>query len=221
MRDPYFYDDCDILKNNMGIKDSAVLDLAEVEFACNAIHELAYEPLMGDYNFELYCKMHFHIFRDLYDWAGIPRTVSMEKQEAILGYMSIEYAQPEEIAEQAGYVLDRMNRRNWGEMDISEQAEFLSQDMADLWKVHCFREGNTRVTITFVCQFADDHGMPIDRKLFEENAGYTRIALVAASAVFQDADFRKMEYLVKIVRDSLERGRTSQGRWRNPGEGEK
>lgn len=145
----------------------------------------------------------------------------MEKQEAILGYMSIEYAQPEEIAEQTGYVLDRMNRRNWGEMDISEQAEFLSQDMADLWKVHCFREGNTRVTITFVCQFADDHGMPIDRKLFEENAGYTRIALVGASAVFQDADFRKMEYLVKIVRDSLERGRTSQGRWRNPGEGEK
>ncbi len=212
MRDPYFYDDCDVLKNKMGIKDSAVLDLAEVEFACNAIHELAYAPLTGDYDFEHYCKMHFYIFRDLYDWAGIPRTVSMEKEEAILGYMSIEYAQPEEIAKQAEYVLERMNRRTWGKMDTSEQAEFLSQDMADLWKVHCFREGNTRVTITFVCQFADDHGMPIDRKLFEENAVYTRNALVAASAFFQNADFRKMEYLVKIVRDSLERGRTSQRR---------
>ena len=42
MRDPYFYDDCDILKNNMGIKNSAALDLAEVEFACNAIHALSH-----------------------------------------------------------------------------------------------------------------------------------------------------------------------------------
>ncbi|MDE7200323.1 MAG: hypothetical protein K2O91_00085 [Lachnospiraceae bacterium] len=48
--------------------------------------------------------------------------------------------------------------------------------------------------------------MPIDRKLFEENPIYTRNALVAASAVFKDADFRKPEYLVKIIRDGLERG---------------
>ena len=47
----------------------------------------------------------------------------------------------------------------------------------------------------------------MDRDLFEKNSAYMRNALVAASAVYQDADFRKMEYLYNIVKDSLERGR--------------
>jgi len=33
-----------------------------------------------------------------------------------------------------------------------------------------------------------------------------RNALVAASAIFPDGDFRKTEYLVNIVKDSLQRG---------------
>jgi cell filamentation protein len=78
--------------------------------------------------------------------------------------------------------------------------------MADLWRVHPFREGNTRTTITFVCQYAESRGIQIDRQLFENNAAYTRNALVAASAVFADGDFRKPEYLYRIVRDALDRG---------------
>jgi hypothetical protein len=48
--------------------------------------------------------------------------------------------------------------------------------------------------------------MLIDAELFERNATYTRNALVAATAVFPDSDFRKPEYLFNIVKDSLERG---------------
>lgn len=150
--------------------------------------------------------MHSYIFQDIYEWAGVPRTVPMEKSEAILGYMSIEYASPQNIKKQAEAVLTRMNGRKWGKMTIQEQVQNLAQDMADLWKVHCFREGNTRTTITFICQFADSHDMPIDRELFEENSAYTRIALVAASALFHDVDLRKPEYLINIVKDGLERG---------------
>lgn len=48
--------------------------------------------------------------------------------------------------------------------------------------------------------------MNIDRELFEKNAAYTRNALVVASAVFKDGDFRQPGYLLKIVKDGLERG---------------
>jgi hypothetical protein len=41
--------------------------------------------------------------------------------------------------------------------------------------------------------------------LFEQNAAYLRSALVAATAIFPDGDFRKPEYLLRIVKDSLER----------------
>lgn len=206
MRDPYFFDDCDILKNKLGIKDENRLEQAEVEFSCERIHDLAYSPLPGNYDFTHYCKMHEYILSDIYEWAGQPRIVPMEKAEALLGYMSIDYAEPENIEKQAEEILKKMNSRDWLSMSLDEQAEKLAQDTADLWKVHCFREGNTRTTVTFMCQFADNHGMPIDRTLFEHNAGYTRNALVAACAIFKDGDFRKPEYLVNIVRDGLKRG---------------
>ena len=76
--------------------------------------------------------------------------------------------------------------------------------LARLWKIHPFREGNTRTTVTFCCQFADEMGFPIDRKLFEDNAAYVRTALVAYNAFFSDgADFSKKEYLQRIVYDAL------------------
>ena len=206
MIDPYCYENSDVLKNKLGIKDGAELDRAEVDFSCNAIHELSISPLDGNYDFEHFCNFHAYIFKDIYEWAGEPRTVEMEKAEAVLGYMSIEYTKPKEINETASAVLKKMSEKKWEEMSLDEQARNLSSSMADLWKVHSFREGNTRTTITFICQFADSKGMFIDRELFEKHSAYTRNALVAASAIFKDGDFRQTEYLYKIVKDSLEKG---------------
>lgn len=79
--------------------------------------------------------------------------------------------------------------------------------MAELWKVHPFREGNTRTTITFCCDFADSRGFCIDRDLFKKNSIYFRKALVAASAKFSDlGDLSKPEYLIQIIKDGIQRG---------------
>ena len=44
----------------------------------------------------------------------------------------------------------------------------------------------------------------MNRKLFEDNAGYVRTALVAYNAYFSDGtDFSKKEYLERIVYDAL------------------
>ena len=206
MRDPYFYDDCDVLKNKLGIKDQNQLDIAEIEFSCNAIHELAAMPLEGKYDFNHFCALHSYIFKDLYEWVGEPRTVSIEKEESVLGFMSIEYAKPSEIENSASLLLKKMNEKDWEGMTFNEKAENLSNDLSKLWKIHAFREGNTRTAITFICQFADSKKMFMDRMLFEKNSAYMRQALVAASAVFKDCDLRKPEYLYKIMKDSLQRG---------------
>lgn len=74
----------------------------------------------------------------------------------------------------------------------------------EIISLHPFAEGNTRTTITFCCQFADQMGFPMNRKLFEENSIYVRTALVAYNAYFSDeSDFSKREYLEKIVSDAL------------------
>jgi len=206
MYDPYLYDDCLVLRNKFGIKDNDLLDKAEVEFSCNAIHDLVTKPLQGSYDFLHLCQFHARIFGDIYDWAGQPRTVLIEKQEAVLGYMSIEYSKPQNIKVEATNILLKMNAICWQTISLDEQAKALSLGLSDLWKVHPFREGNTRTTVTFICQFAESKGLPLDRTLFEQNAAYVRSALVAATAIFSDGDFRKPEYLLRIVRDSLERG---------------
>lgn len=56
-----------------------------------------------------------------------------------------------------------------------------TRNIADLWQVHPFREGNTRTTMTFATHFADRNGYPLDKQLFGENAGYVRNELVKAS----------------------------------------
>jgi cell filamentation protein len=98
-----------------------------------------------------------------------------------------------------------MRGKKWKEMGRSLLATEFCDSFAKLWKIHPFREGNTRTTVTFCCQFADEMGFPINRKLFEENSRYVRTALVAYNAYFSDgSNFSKKEYLEKIVYDALE-----------------
>jgi len=211
MHDPYLYEDFPVLKNKLGLKDGDLLDKAEIEFSCNAIHNLLTSPLRGNFDFVHLCQFHAHIFGDVYEWAGQPRSVPIEKQEAILGYMSIEYAKPQNIAAEANTILQQINSVEWEMLAIDQQADKLSTFFAELWKIHPFREGNTRTTVTFICQFAESKGLTLNRELFEQNAAYVRSALVAATAVFSDGDFRKPEHLVRIVRDSLELGKKTTG----------
>lgn len=208
MNDPYLYPDCAVLKNRQGIKDDAKLQRLEVDISCNAIRKLDVSPLPGNYDFNHFCDFHRHIFGDVYEWAGQPRTIPMEKAEPKLAGMSIEYSRPENIERDAIAVLNKAKAVKWEILTIDEQAKEWADTLTMLWKVHSFREGNTRTTVTFMCHYAENQGLPIDRELFEKNAEYMRNALVMASAFYEDGtDFRKPEYLFEIVKDSLGRGK--------------
>ena len=141
MRDPYLYEDCNVLRNKLGIKDSALLDLAEVDITCKAIYDISVSFVEGEYDFAHLCKLHACIFESIYDWAGIPRTVLMQKEEAVLGYMSIEYTHPKNIKNEATNILNKMNGINWSILSSEEQAVKLANGLAELWKIHPFREG--------------------------------------------------------------------------------
>lgn len=58
MNDPYCYENCEVLRNKLGIRNDEELSKAEVEFSCNAIHELGTTPLEGDYDFAHLCAIH-------------------------------------------------------------------------------------------------------------------------------------------------------------------
>lgn len=165
MRDPYLYEDSQVLRNKLNIKDQDKLDEAEADYVVYRLKDLAMNPMPGEYNTEHLLKMHHYIFQDLYDWAGEPRVIAIYKEQA---------------------------------------ATEFCDSLARLWKVHPFREGNTRTTITFCCQYADEIGLNMNREIFEKNSRYVRTALVAYNAYFADgSNFSKKEYLERIVYDAI------------------
>jgi len=206
MRDPYLYSDVAVLRNKLGIKSQSELDNAEADCVVFRLKELVSKPLAGGYDSKHLFAMHEYIFQDLYDWAGMPRTVQIYKEEVILGNQSVEYTEPSNIVAEVDCVLCEMRAKDWESFDIKKLSEEFCASMARLWKIHPFREGNTRTTVTFCCQFADENGFPPNRQLFEKNSAYLRTALVAYNAYFTDGNnFSKSEYLERIVLDALTR----------------
>lgn len=204
MRDPYLYENSHVLKNKLDIRTQEELDDAEADYVVYRLKDLAMNPMPGEYNTEHLLKMHQYIFQDLYEWAGEPRIIAIYKEEDVLGGMSVEYSDPFDITKDIHFILADMRQKPWNEMDRKQATIEFCDSLARLWKVHPFREGNTRTTITFCCQYADEIGLRINRELFEKNSRYVRTALVAYNAYFADgSDFSKKEYLEKIVYDAM------------------
>jgi len=205
MRDPYLYEDVPVLRNKLGIKTQKQLDDAEADYVVFRLKDITMNPIKGEYDVDHLLRMHRYIFQDIYEWAGDIRKIAIYKEEDVLGGLSVEYSDPFDIYNDLRHTLSDLNCKRWLDYNKEQLVSEFSDSMAKLWKVHPFREGNTRTTVNFCCQYAEKVGLSINRKLFEDNARYVRTALVAYNAYFSDgSDFSKKEYLIKIVDDALD-----------------
>jgi cell filamentation protein len=59
MRDPYLYENTEVLKNKLDIR---TLNDAEADYVVYRLKELAMNPLPGEYNTEHLLRMHHYIF---------------------------------------------------------------------------------------------------------------------------------------------------------------
>lgn len=140
MRDPYCYPDTETLRNRLGIMDDKELRVAEADYVSLNLAELAKEEADRIFDFGELCRMHYRIFRDIFDWAGKVRVINIEKMEAPLGNISIEYSDTFDIERDARAVLKDMNLYDWKHASFDETVKKFSGCMAALWKVHPFRD---------------------------------------------------------------------------------
>lgn len=187
MRDPYLYEDSQVLRNKLNIKDQDKLDEAEADYVVYRLKDLAMNPMPGEYNTEHLLKMHHYIFQDLYDWAGEPRVIAIYKEEDVLGGMSVEYSDPFDITKDIHFILYDMRKKAWKNMTREQAATEFCDSLARLWKVHPFREGNTRTTITFCCQYADEIGLNMNREIFERTVDMCGLRLLHIMHILQMA----------------------------------
>ena len=73
------YEGTSCLINKLGIRDDKQLTIVESHITLAKISILQKNPIDGNFDFEHYKSIHKFIFEDLYDWAGIPRTVDISE----------------------------------------------------------------------------------------------------------------------------------------------
>ena len=202
MKDIYLYDDAEVLKNNLGIKDEDELNKAEADITCIRLLDIDTKFSGSLFDYARLKAIHKYIFGDIYSWAGKEREVPIVKGERVLGGDTVRYSLPGCIERDAENAIADLNNTNGEELSIDETASIFSVKLAALWQVHPFREGNTRTIVTFATQFAEYHGFKMNKALLKENAEYVRDSLVKAC----DGQYSDYKYLRRIVRDSIEKG---------------
>lgn len=200
MRDPYLYKDIDVMKNKLNIKDQEKLESAEAAITVSKLLQIT-DFENGSFNIEKLKAIHKYIFGDIYEWAGEFRKMNIEKSERVLNGLSVKYSDYKNVEKDAEKVIDKLNSvNNWSNLSLDQQAEKLSNLTAELWRVHCFREGNTRTTITFIELFAKSNGIEINKTLLKNNSAYVRDSLVLSSI----DEYSESQYLTRIIKDTIQ-----------------
>ena len=197
MRDPYLYEDADVLINLGNIKDAKVLRLAEADVTGYTMAAL-YNTPFNQFDSQALLEVHRIIFGDLYPWAGTSRTIQMSKPEYVLGGDTVRYSYPKEIKKELAAACKEIPPLK----KVKDREELIFRILritAKLWQIHPFREGNTRTVVAFSVLLAQSFGIEVNPKLFEEHAAYVRNALVWAS----QGIYSKFEYLERIYFDAM------------------
>ena len=119
MRDPYLYPNTEVLKNKFGVMDNEKLNTIEAEYTSTRLKEIIENPIKGNFDLDHLCRMHDYIFQDLYDWAGQPRIINIEKSEPVLGGISIEYSDFQDIKIMASSILSKMEEVDWEKFSLA------------------------------------------------------------------------------------------------------
>ena len=196
MRDPYLYDDADVLRNLGDIHDAEELRRAEGDVTRHTM-SMVYAQSFTKFNTETLCEIHRIIFDNLFEWAGEFRTIPVIKHEEVLGGDTVRCTYPDQIKNE----LDEASKEIAKLKKSEPKQELLFKLVciaAKIWQTHPFREGNTRTVISFIVLLASHLRIEFDYFLFEKHAAYVRNALVWAS----QGIYSKYEYLERIFYDA-------------------
>lgn len=156
--DPLCYPGTSVLINRGNLPDQAELD--EFEFAL--FQTRVDEPLPGgNLDYPHYCAIHHHLFQDVYDWAGQPRTIRIAKggnwfcyPENLDAHMSATFA----------WLAERDFLVALDETAFAEQAAYF---LGELNAGHPFREGNGRTQLVFLKLLVSNAGRSFDDDAIE------------------------------------------------------
>lgn len=198
MVDKYIYPGTRVLINKLDIKDANKLDNAEYSIVSLNINYLIRNPILIKSLKDIFV-IHKILFSDLYEWAGNKRNINIYKEEPILAGLSVNYSDYNSINTDLNKLDKEFIKINWKELKSKEKVDNIVLFISKLWRIHPFREGNTRTVTTFLYLFVKQIELKVNIDFIGKHAKYFRNALVMASI----DEYSEYEHLKNILMDSI------------------
>lgn len=197
-KDPYVYDDTNVLKNLANIKEQNKLDDYETTMVNLGIIKLLKSNIEIGKVKDIFL-IHKILFENVYQWAGEKRVINIFKTEPILNGLSVTYSDYNKINDDLIKIQEDIDSTLWKTLSKNEIINRIVKIISSIWQVHSFREGNTRVVTLFLYYFLKNLGFKVNREFINKHAKYFRNALVLASI----GEYSEYSYLEEILKDSI------------------
>lgn len=180
MRDPYTYPNSLVLINKRGFLNRLELEEFENRMTTLALIDLLSSKKKINSLLDIY-QLHYSLFTEVYSWAGEIRTIGIQKEEPILDGLSVIYSNPKNIVSSINTLQSEWAELNWNNLDLKTLKNRLIRFIPALWKIHPFREGNTRSVSIFMILCIRQNGYEVNPDFLQQHAKFFRNALVMAS----------------------------------------
>lgn len=132
----YCYPGTDVLINKLGVTDEVALETAEIELTQARVEQ--YEPDFDDISLSALKGIHFHLFQDIYDWAGQFRTVDISKGNT-------RFANASRIEPEADKLFQQLAQESYLiNLPRDQFVARFAHYYCELNVIHPFRDGNGR-----------------------------------------------------------------------------
>ena len=198
MTDPYVYEGTNVLINLANIKEQDKLDNFETTLSLVAIVELLKNPIDITSTKDIF-EIHKRLFKEVYSWAGKPRTINIYKTEPVLGCLSVNYSDHNQIMKDLNKIQNDIDSFDWVNSSKKEIISKIVRVISSVWQVHAFREGNTRTICLYLYFFMKKYNLKLNVDFIGEHSKFFRNALVLASI----GEYSEYEHLEMILSDAI------------------
>ena len=198
MKDPYVYKDTNVLINLANIKDQKELDNYETTLSRIAIVDILNKPIEINNVNDIFL-IHERLFKEVYLWAGKPRTINICKEEPVLSGLSVNYSDYKTINNDLNRIQKSIESINLIKLSKKELIHQIAVIIASIWQVHAFREGNTRTICLYLYFLMKKYDLKLNIDFIGEHSKFFRNALVLASI----GEYSEYEHLEMILSDAV------------------
>ena len=149
------YEGTTCLINKLGIRDEEKLSEIEAQITFAKAVLLERDPIVGDFGFEHYKRIHEFLLCDLYEWAGKIRTIDISKKRT-------RFLNADSIEKSGTSCFSRVKNGYFENLTFDEFAKRIAEFYNDVNYIHPFREGNGRTQRIYFTQLIRHYGYDIN-----------------------------------------------------------